>query len=130
MCIRDSYWEVVPKPHENSGEIERVFNYFDNDNNKCSMINFSAAGAYPFSKFAPALYFNGTLKFCRCYVKSSIPPGWATISLYGQHTIFPNYEAIVDGNSIYQYDTPYGGPAILLLHSYVIANSGVSVPVD
>ena len=66
----------------------------------------AAAAAYPFVKASPDIDISGTWKLTR----PDAAGGGIHVELSGEHNDFPCYEVLVNGSSLYRFDTEGSGP--------------------
>ncbi len=78
---------------------------FSDKTNCVTQIRIRAAASYPFIPVSPDIDFVVTFTFKK-------EGGKIKVALSGVHNHFPDYEAYVDGELMYTYYSPYGGPGL------------------
>ena len=67
------------------------------------------SATYPFVSAAPAINYHAI------WVFTVQEQGKVLISLYAEHDIFPDYEGLLDGATVYPYTSPFEGPGLFNL---------------
>jgi hypothetical protein len=75
-------------------------------------VTFVAAAGYPFSpkRLTPNVDYSVTFAF-RVSGENQV-----SVRIHGQHDTFPDYEAVVDGEAAYAYQTKWSGPLSLIFN--------------
>lgn len=74
-----------------------------------SWVTIRASAAYPFIPLSTPIDYHILITW------KVLVPDVVTVTIAGWHDQFPYYEAFIDRASVYQYDSPWPGPAIALM---------------
>ncbi|GJQ27294.1 MAG: hypothetical protein HBSAPP02_23260 [Phycisphaerae bacterium] len=74
-----------------------------------SRVEMLGSATYPFVSAAPAINYHAI------WVFTVQEQGKVLISLYAEHDIFPDYEGLLDGATVYPYTSPFEGPGLFNL---------------